>query len=604
MARKKTRERNRGLTAKPDLSRAGGAVASVVTVSSNGDTAHGTHKSAGRRGMPVERTWLEAWIVQISRWLGSLHMAVILLSLFVVALAIGTIAESWYSAKIAQELVYQTWWFQFLLGFLGVNIFFAAAKKWPWKKHQTGFLITHVGLLTLIAGGIMNSMAGTDAMMSLIDSSHEHYQEKYGLPQSGNAVILTDERTISVKRIRGDKEIEQKTFDFEPGSLLWRPDEHIQPRTELLLSTLNWLAHPLPRSWQRGLGEGAVLEVLAFYPQARREPFAPAATHEKGFPAVKFQLVSPRFGTAPPEWISMNPETKDNSDAVFRRGPAVVELLPQMPRARRDEFLHPSPELVLRKKQRYDGDEVRGVLELAHTDDGKLYYRSFNSRVGGFNFESSGEVTPGKNQDIWSGMNWKFRVAAHLPAAVAKRHYFIEDARPGLQRPDLTSVLRCRLSSGKAEEEFMLGLERPEYVAVGGQYFSVKYTTKTKPLGFEVKLLRAEQRVDPGTNRAATFTSWVQVNDPSKDIYGKEHVITMNEPMEYGGYTFFQSNYDLLGIDDRLKGVSHSGFTVARDPGLWLKYFGSSMLALGIATMFYMRAYFFRPRGRRAAEGL
>jgi hypothetical protein len=33
---------------------------------------------------------------------------------------------------------------------------------------------------------------------------------------------------------------------------------------------------------------------------------------------------------------------------------------------------------------------------------------------------------------------------------------------------------------------------------------------------------------------------------------------------------------------------------VAYDPGRPLKYLGSLMVCLGIATMFYMRAYFFR----------
>ena len=37
-------------------------------------------------------------------------------------------------------------------------------------------------------------------------------------------------------------------------------------------------------------------------------------------------------------------------------------------------------------------------------------------------------------------------------------------------------------------------------------------------------------------------------------------------------------------------------FTVADDPGLFCKYLGSFLLVLGIATMFYMRAYFFKPR--------
>jgi hypothetical protein len=54
----------------------------------------------------------------------------------------------------------------------------------------------------------------------------------------------------------------------------------------------------------------------------------------------------------------------------------------------------------------------------------------------------------------------------------------------------------------------------------------------------------------------------------------------------------------LVTMDENARPVSRSIFTVGRDPGLPLKYLGSTMLALGIVCMFYMRAYFFKPRGR------
>jgi hypothetical protein len=73
----------------------------------------------------------------------------------------------------------------------------------------------------------------------------------------------------------------------------------------------------------------------------------------------------------------------------------------------------------------------------------------------------------------------------------------------------------------------------------------------------------------------------------------------MNQPLDWDGYKLYQSGYKSLGMDpDTNRPVNQSVFTVGRDPGLWLKYAGSTMLALGIACMFYMKAYFFKPRGR------
>ena len=84
----------------------------------------------------------------------------------------------------------------------------------------------------------------------------------------------------------------------------------------------------------------------------------------------------------------------------------------------------------------------------------------------------------------------------------------------------------------------------------------------------------------------------------------------MNHPLSYGPYKVYQSNYQPLTdpetlqliVEDDGHLVSMSGLSVAHDPGLWCKYIGSTLLVLGIATMFYMRAYFFKARhGRRAA---
>src|SRR5438128_2346667 len=79
-----------------------------------------------------ERSWLESSAIAVAHQFGSLQVAVFGLSVFAVVLMIGTMVESWYTGKIAQELVYRTWWFTLLLFVLGINIFFAAVKKWPW----------------------------------------------------------------------------------------------------------------------------------------------------------------------------------------------------------------------------------------------------------------------------------------------------------------------------------------------------------------------------------------------------------------------------------------------------------------------------------------
>ena len=106
----------------------------------------------------------------------------------------------------------------------------------------------------------------------------------------------------------------------------------------------------------------------------------------------------------------------------------------------------------------------------------------------------------------------------------------------------------------------------------------------------------------PGTARAAHYQSDVVVTaGPGARA---EHRISMNEPLQQGGFKVYQTSYRPLldpqtfepVVDREGRPLSVSGLTLARDPGLWFKYAGSGLLVLGIATMFGMRAYFFKPR--------
>jgi hypothetical protein len=674
-----------------------------------------------------ERFWLEALIVRASRAFGSLQFAVILLSLFAAVLAIGTVIESDYNSTIAQDVVYRAWWFKLLLFLLGVNIFFAAAKKWPWKKYQTGFLITHIGLLTLVTGGMVTSFSNTDGRMDLIDTSDESIQYDNGFAQTGSEAVLADEAAIRVRNLTpGKGHAQSRSFRFESGPVAWHSDQYLTPKSRPLLDTLSWLAHPLPRTWSADIGDDLTLDVLSYYPHAVEEPYSQAKDDERGFPAIKLQLYSPAMGKIPKEpWLALMPEANS-----FEFPPVLIELVGRCPKSLLGEFLQPPaqsklgtrgvlavalgdkvqhvsvdtalerevqigdkslkvleyyPDYMNRDKKLPDeqpkfptvrlrvkdkagktieyltlarfaglaipigsdgkptgpdpnhlevwyhppdyryGQDVRGLLQFAVDDREMLYYRSFHSGTSGFGFERSGTVENDTAYPIWTGMKWEFRLVEYLAHAAHDIRFVPTDARPGLQKPGLSPVLRCRIHSAKERsDQFWVALnDKPTAVKIGGCTYDVSYNFLKRPLDFEIKLLRAEQTVDGGTQQPASFTSYVQLSDDGsftvpwipvslrsltnfmglssggEKIESQDRVITMNAPLEHRGYKVYQANYQSMQQwDSRGKPVSYSGFAIGRDPGLPFKYAGSTMLALGIACMFYMKAYFFKPRGR------
>jgi hypothetical protein len=269
--------------------------------------------------------------------LGSLRLAVCLLPLFAGVLFLGAVIESRHDRETAAEVVYRTWWFGLLLGLLGVNIFFAAIKKWPWQRHQTGFLITHLGLLSLVAGGIIDSLFGTSGTITLIDSA-EPTAARLGRHETDRLLERSGE-VIRIRQLANAKE--RLEIPFHPGPIGWGAGPPEPLPVDGLTAFLARLARPISGTWSRDLGKDARLEVLAYHPRSRVRPFRPDGGG-KTFPAVKVQLSagakSPvKMGQLPPLWVAYA-----SGHRTVHPGPALVEMLAAASRPEHiEEFLHP-----------------------------------------------------------------------------------------------------------------------------------------------------------------------------------------------------------------------------------------------------------------------
>ncbi|HPI39453.1 MAG TPA: cytochrome c biogenesis protein ResB [Pseudobdellovibrionaceae bacterium] len=101
----------------------------------------------------------------VFRYISSIKLAIPLMLIVSMVVAWGTVVESQYNSEYSSLLIYKSGWFGFLLILLWINIFSATLSRWPWKKHHTGFIITHIGLLTLLMGGYITNESGTDGQL-------------------------------------------------------------------------------------------------------------------------------------------------------------------------------------------------------------------------------------------------------------------------------------------------------------------------------------------------------------------------------------------------------------------------------------------------------
>ena len=150
------------------------------------------------------------------RFFASLKLAVVGILTLALVLAYGTFYESWHGTAAVQERIYQGPGFALLLAVLGINIFCAAAIRYPWKKRQTGFVVTHVGLLIVLLGSFISKQWA------------EEGQVGYTEGEEGDVVLIQPEKAIlrlrklDPRTFKPDPDTEY-ALPFRPGVFAWGP---------------------------------------------------------------------------------------------------------------------------------------------------------------------------------------------------------------------------------------------------------------------------------------------------------------------------------------------------------------------------------------------
>src|SRR5712692_1590346 len=154
----------------------------------------------------------------IFEFFASLKLAVVLLAVLIVAAIAGTIYESSFDAKVSRTYVYGAPWFNLWLVLLGANLAVSALSRWPWRKHHLAFLITHLGIITLLIGSLIGRIFGIEGTMTLFK----------GEPPTNR--LLVDERQLRVHDVDGIV----KGFNSE---FLHHPPDPQQPHNLGLLAS-------------------------------------------------------------------------------------------------------------------------------------------------------------------------------------------------------------------------------------------------------------------------------------------------------------------------------------------------------------------------------
>ena len=189
----------------------------------------------------------------------------------------------------------------------------------------------------------------------------------------------------------------------------------------------------------------------------------------------------------------------------------------------------------------------------------------------------------------WMGM--KVTVDRYFPKSASKREVAPEPPPAKDERRQPAVHVYLESPAGKSEPQW-LPWSTAVRVPFKGGTAALAYRAPQVETPFRVTLLDFNSDKYPGSSMAATYESFVRVDDPERGT--SEHHISMNHPMHYGGYIFFQASY----VEGQ---PMMSIFSVARAPGLPLVYLGTTLISLGVVWMFYVKPYLAR---RQAALAL
>ncbi|MCS6838299.1 MAG: cytochrome c biogenesis protein ResB [Bdellovibrionaceae bacterium] len=287
------------------------------------------------------------------------------------------------------------------------------------------------------------------------------------------------------------------------------------------------------------LGGSETLELLEWQPYGLLDRKIVRSQSSWARPAIQFSLKNNFVQVS--DWLI---QTTTNRMATYDLGPLRVHF--------GDEFI----------PTYFDKNEI--YLQAQEEGIKYVLYRSKDNKT------LEGHLRVGEAvQTGWMGL--ELRILQYFPKAEEIHNYTFLNYKTDLTQ----SVVKVRFRG----KDYWVGQHDVTKLYTDQEVYFISYGQKRFDLGFELFLKEFRMDRYPGTQRAASYQSIVEL--PEK----VDHVISMNEPLKYRGFTFYQASFQ-QGPDGT---PVASILSVNYDPGRWLKYLGSLLVSLGVIILFIDR---------------
>lgn len=272
------------------------------------------------------------FLLGVYEFAASLKLAVLLILSLAGVLAWATFVEMDYGLEVVHFALYDSWWFGLLGALLAVNIFCAAVIRYPWKRHQTGFVITHLGLLILLFGCLLTRRGGIDAQMAILEDGTN--SRAYCDRERIELAIQRDRPEGAPSQSPADEKIEVISIPFRGGPFNWSELDAMRQLptrsglsvngkfslSKALLALPNWAAWNLAPV-DRGLlydRDGIRVEALDYYSNSE-ETTAPRLRLALTMPRMTRMDSQGRPTQAAEQWMPVELALRDRGGGLSER---------------------------------------------------------------------------------------------------------------------------------------------------------------------------------------------------------------------------------------------------------------------------------------------
>ncbi len=570
---------------------------------------------------------------RITRFFGSIKLAIPLLSTIIGILIWATFYESQVGSTTVQQEIYKSPWFGALMFLLAMNLGMSALSRYPWRgARKIGFAITHLGLIVIIAGSAAVIHLGVEGMLLL--STNEGANNQIRVEGDTLEVLAGDNEiqraNIFIKddgsvnpRFVGNLELESYTdnavrvVNFLPGGGVDNPAATLSLHSDRMGQTLERSLAVAPNGYNKVVIGPAELEIIKAKDSTTLKQLLTApqenSQHPWGEITVNYQQESKSF------------DVKENGSKTVDFKDLELNFLQFFPDFRLDSDNRPitasdnlnNPGVLIEISNssgverwfvfgREDIPPIHAVVSgeaIADLDldyqvqisqandyfrvivakDGQLYYAAKSSK--GFKsgeYELGQSVTPG-----WA--DFQITLEAYIPDAKLERDIVVSNNSDEQGSP----ALLVKTASG--QETWLPWAEPTVINSEQGEIYAA-FSPKLLQIPFAIKLEDFIVDRNEGSESVAMWTSKIRIEDDINNVI-EPRKVWMNHPTWYKGWKIAQASWNPGDL-------TQSTLQVKREPALvtGLTWLGSVLVVSGIAVIFYAPALTKKFRSKKKLE--